>query len=247
MRTHARRLFFAAFLLAFCHTASAFYDTNVGRWISRDPIGEEGGAHLYRFGSNEMVTAIDPLGNSPNARAERVTLDYADNGVTLGQCGHFRWDIMWNVSSRGTARITGYVYQKVTIQRKVYAAGQWTTLSPVVLNESWGVPGALRDTWSEPDWGFGTGMPCKGEITYKAEAYFARDVADTSPNPAQLPAHPTPLQIAGAPTLYPPNPAPGFADLLGPSDPPPRESNRKVRKKVVRWNCLLGRSSTSVD
>ncbi len=62
MRTHARRLFLAAFLLAFCHTASAFYDPNVGRWISPDPIGEEGGTNLWASTSNNPISLTDALG-----------------------------------------------------------------------------------------------------------------------------------------------------------------------------------------
>ena len=40
------------------------YDPNMGRWLSRDPIGEEGGVNLYAMVSNNLVNAIDPLGES---------------------------------------------------------------------------------------------------------------------------------------------------------------------------------------
>ena len=49
------------FLLA-ANTASAFYDPAIGKWISRDPIGERGGANISAFLANDSVNEIDPLG-----------------------------------------------------------------------------------------------------------------------------------------------------------------------------------------
>ena len=38
------------------------YDPVTGRWLSRDPIGEEGGINLYGYVSNGPVNYVDPLG-----------------------------------------------------------------------------------------------------------------------------------------------------------------------------------------
>jgi RHS repeat-associated protein len=38
------------------------YDPDLGRWISRDPIAEQGGINLYRYIENNPVEIVDPLG-----------------------------------------------------------------------------------------------------------------------------------------------------------------------------------------
>jgi RHS repeat-associated protein len=38
------------------------YDPDLGRWLSRDPIGEKGGLNLYGYVGNNSARFIDPLG-----------------------------------------------------------------------------------------------------------------------------------------------------------------------------------------
>jgi len=38
------------------------YSPELGRWLSRDPIGERGGMNLYGFGGNSPLCFIDPFG-----------------------------------------------------------------------------------------------------------------------------------------------------------------------------------------
>jgi len=43
-------------------TLNRFYDPDLGRWISRDPIGETGGINLYRYAANDPLKYTDPSG-----------------------------------------------------------------------------------------------------------------------------------------------------------------------------------------
>jgi len=57
-----RALFVLSSMIVLVHTVNAHYDPNIGRWISRDPIYEKGGANLYGFVNNNPCNRIDKLG-----------------------------------------------------------------------------------------------------------------------------------------------------------------------------------------
>ncbi|MGD8454630.1 MAG: RHS repeat-associated core domain-containing protein [Phycisphaerae bacterium] len=43
-----------------------YYDPRTGRWMSRDPMGEEGGLNLYVNGMNSPTMVVDALGLAPD-------------------------------------------------------------------------------------------------------------------------------------------------------------------------------------
>ena len=42
-----------------------YYSSQIGRWLSRDPIGEKGGNNLYAFAMNNTLSFVDAKGDSP--------------------------------------------------------------------------------------------------------------------------------------------------------------------------------------
>ena len=57
------RLVLLVVLLFTARAATAFYDPTIGKWISRDPIGEDGGINVSSFCENSPVDYFDELGD----------------------------------------------------------------------------------------------------------------------------------------------------------------------------------------
>jgi RHS repeat-associated protein len=49
------------------YNRARYYDQNIGRFISEDPIGFQGGVNFYRYAGNDVTNAIDPLGLQPQS------------------------------------------------------------------------------------------------------------------------------------------------------------------------------------
>jgi hypothetical protein len=62
MKSLFRGLFLALLALFLVDSAYAYYCPRLGRWISRDPIKEDGGINLYAYCGNDPVNRHDPLG-----------------------------------------------------------------------------------------------------------------------------------------------------------------------------------------
>ena len=55
-----------------------YYHPELGRWLSRDPIGEEGGINLYAMVRNRQISLLDILGLGP-----KRNINVIHNGITL--------------------------------------------------------------------------------------------------------------------------------------------------------------------
>ncbi|MBK6779761.1 MAG: RHS repeat-associated core domain-containing protein [Gemmatimonadetes bacterium] len=61
-----------------------YYDPALGRWISEDPIGVEGGHNLFGYSGNDPVNVVDPWGLDPlcgEGWVQIVTRGVDENGV----------------------------------------------------------------------------------------------------------------------------------------------------------------------
>ena len=64
-----------------------YYDPHTGRWLNRDPLGEDGGVNLYGFAGNDGVNSIDPLGLDFIAVGSRLVDRFVVG--TVGRRRHF--------------------------------------------------------------------------------------------------------------------------------------------------------------
>jgi hypothetical protein len=60
----------------------AFYNPSTGRWLRRDPAGEEGGENLYLFAGNQPISFIDPTGLEWKIRRY-----WGDRALATSECG----------------------------------------------------------------------------------------------------------------------------------------------------------------
>lgn len=72
-----------AFLLTAVHSASAFYDPTIGRWASRDPIGEQGGINLSCSLQNDLVNSYDFLGLYKQ-KGYKITVEKCEIVIVFG-------------------------------------------------------------------------------------------------------------------------------------------------------------------
>jgi len=79
MRINSTRISLHVFFTLLASYARAGYDPNLGRWLSRDPKGEDGGINLYQYVGNNPVNKIDLFGLSP---ADVTRLQTISQGLT---------------------------------------------------------------------------------------------------------------------------------------------------------------------
>ena len=81
-----RTTFFAAAALICSTQAYAVmylarpYEPNMARWLTRDPMGEDGGPNLYGFVANDPINEVDDLGLCKTCTCKSVKITYFPGG-----------------------------------------------------------------------------------------------------------------------------------------------------------------------
>ncbi len=68
-----------------------YYSPELGRWLTRDPLGEKGGLNLYKFNYNDSINLWDFIGLESDSC--RCTFDKIEMEVLAGRLDAF-WDKM---------------------------------------------------------------------------------------------------------------------------------------------------------
>jgi RHS repeat-associated protein len=67
-----------------------WYDPSMGRFISEDPIGLEGGINPYGFGDGDPINHADPSGTCPEGETMDLAID-VDSGSWVATCSGGGW------------------------------------------------------------------------------------------------------------------------------------------------------------
>ena len=205
--------------------------TELGRWVSRDPIGERGDVNVYGFVGNGANSRLDSLG-----LYSLGTEPYPGYVDWTGKCGGFKHVIRWTVSPDDTEAempmISGMIAQKVTHVVEVWDCdGNLIMLDIDSFYEAWRVHGSwvISGRGGGDSWASARYETCtKGNAFIVGEAaYYDRpldwDDWDISP-----PGHAAGGLPIADPTL----------DLGTPA------SNIVSRRLLYAWNCCDGDMDT---
>jgi len=139
------------------------YDSGIGRWLSKDPVGLSGGLHLYVFVGNNPVNYIDPWGLVVYNDSSRTIWIKPETGPKATQALPIPPGGCWPGAQDGIAdpgAHPGEVYKNVTgVDLRVNEDGSvdWTTDPSGVgdwTKQFGGMvwPGKRGGGWKDSDW-----------------------------------------------------------------------------------------------
>jgi RHS repeat-associated protein len=138
-----------------------YYDPEVGRFISEDPLGfDGGGVNLYVYGGNNPVLMVDPSG-----------LDYFLANPSTGMLSHFNDDGYYGGSYPYTSGRNGVTDPSIPWQGPT-PAGNYT-INPSEISKA-GIARKLMNFFGITDWGdYRASLhPDEGTNTYGRSGFF---------------------------------------------------------------------------
>jgi hypothetical protein len=237
------------------------YNSEIGRFLSRDPIDERGGLNLYAACGNDMVNRVDPLGLSYNGNPQSVPIPVPApsipsdpsptsgsstprlshitvDGPTARNCGNFTWTIQWLLNA--PSKTGGYIIQHVVPTANLtFCTGATVNLAPIYTQEYW-------EAWRVD--------PGDTITTYAVEGNTSDD---TFQNPTFSCTHGT-FAIIGVAYFYEgATLPPSFQIGTGPAGGVPmttqnphmsggsNQSNPDLHTVTTSWNCCSGNDTTT--
>lgn len=103
-----------------------WYDPSLGRWLSADPIGFQGGLNLYTYVGQNPINSSDPSG------LEQLIYDRAADGTMTSRAPTIEWDgDPWTFLESGATAlaIAGGAYELyiVAVPAAEYVGARWAT------------------------------------------------------------------------------------------------------------------------
>jgi hypothetical protein len=231
-------LFLVLCLMSSGSQVLAYYQPESGRWLSRDPIGENGGINLYGMVGNNPINQWDYLG--------MVTLGYTTLRQPTAICGGGGWSIAWTVTDSFAGE--GTITQDVSVKWDVRDASG----KKVPVNES---NNGLREHWVWRQWDNPrdpwhhslreAGYCTKGKLTVKGKARFyeGKDAPDDA-----TPVGPFNIPNTTITSYYytPPSTLPTHSGGGRPGGFFSKKSNTVTRTMIVEWDCTSGQSKATI-
>ncbi len=115
----------------------AFFDPTIGRWASRDPVGEDAGPNLYGFVNNDSINDADYLGECCCECVTRVHLTNIRKYTSGSLFGH-KFDIVISMESKPSKDGRDY-HATLDWSEKVTPTPGWQN----------GIPGYKPGQWND--------------------------------------------------------------------------------------------------
>jgi RHS repeat-associated protein len=119
---------------------SRYFKADSGRWLSRDPLAEAGGANIHAFSDNDPVNNVDPIGENANPAFVIDAIKHGSRTATH----HLRIYLVLEAAAYGTA-LKGRPMTSQFLFHYLDASGTALTLTSDQVNQIRQEPGFAKD------------------------------------------------------------------------------------------------------